>query len=627
MSSNGRLGYTVATGGSGGSGGAVDSVNGKTGSVSITKTDVGLGSVDNTSDAGKPISTAAATALAGKVGKGDLVFNVKDTYGSAGGAICDGVADDTAAIQSVIDLATAGGSGVAAISILVPGTPKITNTLQVSKKSLALEGTGVGNQTFNPSSKGTSLRWFGPAGIPMIQVRDSIRVKISNMRLEGNVTSPPFAGVNSKWLTGDSQGGNHFLELDRVLFSAPDGVSAPAFQHNVAFDGDNGSNDSFRINNCQFRHASTSHVYIPNSQSVTGSLRDCWFMSDFAAIGIETAANVALYNCFFDACTVDVKTYSTAQVDAFGWSSERSQLIAWGASASGTKINVYGGYWLTSGVLNNTFVKHDGCGESGGVNLYGLKIASDGGKKIVAVGSGGATKVGYVTVENCNIPVSALDVTAAASSAGTQLRFSDDGRQIFAHLDGGRRFLGTNDPGADAGIGWRRVTGQYVTGIRQSSAATLMAANVEYAMPVFIDDAGSFANIVVGVSAAGSAASVIRLGIRKSSGKQPGPLLLDAGTVAADATGNLPIAISQAVTPGVYWFTATAQNVSGTAPTTLMMSASSFPIVGYTTMAGALGSTPAFAGYATSATVTGALPGSYTPITVSAVPVVAARWA
>lgn len=44
----------------------VDSVAGKTGVVTLTKTDVGLSNVDNTSDAAKPISTATQTALAGK---------------------------------------------------------------------------------------------------------------------------------------------------------------------------------------------------------------------------------------------------------------------------------------------------------------------------------------------------------------------------------------------------------------------------------------------------------------------------------------------------------------------------------------------------------------------------------
>lgn len=46
--------------------GNVDSVNGQTGVVVLDKTDIGLGNVDNTSDANKPISSATQTALNGK---------------------------------------------------------------------------------------------------------------------------------------------------------------------------------------------------------------------------------------------------------------------------------------------------------------------------------------------------------------------------------------------------------------------------------------------------------------------------------------------------------------------------------------------------------------------------------
>jgi len=46
--------------------GPVASVAGKTGAVTLAKGDVGLGNVDNTSDANKPISSATQTALNGK---------------------------------------------------------------------------------------------------------------------------------------------------------------------------------------------------------------------------------------------------------------------------------------------------------------------------------------------------------------------------------------------------------------------------------------------------------------------------------------------------------------------------------------------------------------------------------
>jgi len=48
---------------------AVQSVNGQTGSVTLVAGDVGLGNVDNTSDADKPVSTAQQTALNAKPDK------------------------------------------------------------------------------------------------------------------------------------------------------------------------------------------------------------------------------------------------------------------------------------------------------------------------------------------------------------------------------------------------------------------------------------------------------------------------------------------------------------------------------------------------------------------------------
>lgn len=47
--------------------GGVTSVNAKVGAVVLNKTDIGLGNVDNTTDAGKPISSAAQTALDAKL--------------------------------------------------------------------------------------------------------------------------------------------------------------------------------------------------------------------------------------------------------------------------------------------------------------------------------------------------------------------------------------------------------------------------------------------------------------------------------------------------------------------------------------------------------------------------------
>jgi len=55
----------------------VQSVAGKTGAVTLVKGDVGLGNVDNTSDANKPVSTAQQTAIDGKISDtGDTLTGV-----------------------------------------------------------------------------------------------------------------------------------------------------------------------------------------------------------------------------------------------------------------------------------------------------------------------------------------------------------------------------------------------------------------------------------------------------------------------------------------------------------------------------------------------------------------------
>lgn len=60
-------------------GGDVESVNGQTGVVELDKSDIGLGNVDNTSDANKPISSATQTALNAKADLSALTSHTSNT--------------------------------------------------------------------------------------------------------------------------------------------------------------------------------------------------------------------------------------------------------------------------------------------------------------------------------------------------------------------------------------------------------------------------------------------------------------------------------------------------------------------------------------------------------------------
>ncbi|QOI66858.1 minor tail protein [Gordonia phage Bosnia] len=86
---------------------AVSSVNGYQGIVVLGKGDVGLGNVDNTSDLAKPISTAAQTALDGKV---DEVATANVAYGTKTGGVQGTWPVTAAATATTLALRGTGGT-------------------------------------------------------------------------------------------------------------------------------------------------------------------------------------------------------------------------------------------------------------------------------------------------------------------------------------------------------------------------------------------------------------------------------------------------------------------------------------------------------------------------------------
>ncbi|AOE45030.1 minor tail protein [Gordonia phage Zirinka] len=86
---------------------AVSSVNGYQGIVVLGKGDVGLGNVDNTSDLAKPISSAAQTALDGKV---DEVSTANVAYGTKTGGVQGTWPVTSAATATTLALRGTGGT-------------------------------------------------------------------------------------------------------------------------------------------------------------------------------------------------------------------------------------------------------------------------------------------------------------------------------------------------------------------------------------------------------------------------------------------------------------------------------------------------------------------------------------
>lgn len=148
----------------------VTSVAGKTGAVTLAKADVGLGNVDNTSDANKPVSTAQQAAL-------DLKQNLTDAITTVTAATYTVLATDNA---KVIRFTSA-----TAVTVTLP------NSLPAGFNALWRQ-VGAGQLTFVAASGGT------------LNNRQN-HTKSAGQKAEGAVSVDSNAGADAAWyLAGDT---------------------------------------------------------------------------------------------------------------------------------------------------------------------------------------------------------------------------------------------------------------------------------------------------------------------------------------------------------------------------------------------------------------------------------------
>ena len=141
----------TSTGGGSGTG-AVNSVNGKTGDVVLTKTDLNLGNVDNTSDLNKPISTATQTALDTKASATDLTnltneFETLETNVST-------LETDLGDLGDVVNQNTSDIAKKLEGSNLIAGD-NITITPDADNKNYTISSTGSSSYTLPPATTDT----------------------------------------------------------------------------------------------------------------------------------------------------------------------------------------------------------------------------------------------------------------------------------------------------------------------------------------------------------------------------------------------------------------------------------------------------------------------------------------
>lgn len=131
-----HVGWATVSGGGGG--GAVTSVAGKTGDVSLVKGDVGLGQVDNTSDANKPVSAAQAAAIAAKA-------NASHTHAVSDVTGLQAALDSKAGLNAAVNASQVNaGTGVINPARLGSGTPSGSNFLRGDGQWATPPGGGSG---------------------------------------------------------------------------------------------------------------------------------------------------------------------------------------------------------------------------------------------------------------------------------------------------------------------------------------------------------------------------------------------------------------------------------------------------------------------------------------------------
>lgn len=170
--------------------GPVFSVAGRTGAVTLVKSDVGLGNADNTSDAGKPVSTATQSALDGKAAAihGHAIADVTNLQASldAKAAMVHGHAiADVTSLQTTLD-------GKAPLA-----SPALTGTPTAPTQAQGNNSTRLATTAYVDTlgaTKAASSHVHAIADVTSLQASLDAKAPLASPALTGAPTAPSAAG-------------------------------------------------------------------------------------------------------------------------------------------------------------------------------------------------------------------------------------------------------------------------------------------------------------------------------------------------------------------------------------------------------------------------------------------------
>lgn len=301
------------------------------------------------------------------------------------GARGDGSTDDTSALLEAVrrtrPTRDSPAAGISGFQLTVPpGEYLLSDTIQFYRWAGLFEGVGVGaSPSYVVPGNASVFRWIGANDRPMFKIKDSRHVSIRNMRLEGNDTTPPTYLIECNNLTADNQGHNSNLTFEDLYLGAftwsSQGSDKGAASVGIGWTGNDGSNDQWYINRCFFRSLSTAGLYLPNIQSIWGSITNSTLWG--CGVGIKSVAAFSGYNLGFQGCGKDVELNGSNDkpVHISDWFSEHSGQICHITDRG--RMFISSGLWtLHSEMTSNPMLRHDNAINGSGFIVDGVYVST-----------------------------------------------------------------------------------------------------------------------------------------------------------------------------------------------------------------------------------------------------------
>ena len=370
----------------------VSSVAGKTGAVSLVKADVGLGNVDNTSDADKPVSTATQTALDAKQPLDADLTSIAGLAGTTGllkkTAANTWALDTTAYLtgnQSISFSGDATGSGTTSVSLTLANSGATAGTY----KSVTVDAKGRVTGGTNP----TTLSGYG---ITDAQALDADLTAIAALAgtsgLLKKTATDTWSLDTSTYLTS---------AVTSVSGTAPivsSGGNTPAISISAATTSAAGSmsaTDKAKLDGI----ASGATANTGTVTSVTGT----------APISVATGTSTP---------AISISAATTAAAGSMS-AADKSKLdgIASGATANTGTVTSVGGTGTVSGIsLSGTVTSSGNLSLSGTLVVTPSNFASQTANQILAAPNGTAGVPTFRAIVAADIPTLNQDTTGSSGS-------------------------------------------------------------------------------------------------------------------------------------------------------------------------------------------------------------------